>query len=464
MERTSKMAELQFDEVISGKQGPSLLTGLRRLFYLVTPNETTFQTRDEVPEYIEQATPFFIMMILVEFVVTTLKKDTSPARLNDSISSISAGMMTQFVSGIFLKSVFAFLYMYIHENYRLLDLPWDSHVTWWTAFIVVEFFYYWFHRMSHEVNLLWAAHQGHHSSEDYNLTTALRQSAFQHASFFMIPMALVVPPAAYSVHFQFNILYQFWLHTELVTSLGFLEYILNTPSHHRVHHGRNPYCIDKNYGGTLIIFDRLFGTFAKEDEKVVYGLTHPLNTWDPVWVQVCHLTHIWRTFWATPGLTNKLSVLFKGPGWSPGKPRLGCIEDIPKVTHPEPKYDKQIPTFWSVYVAGHFAMAVIFYQELFAVAEGVTTLACLGRITFLIWTLSSIGAIMDKTPSATALDFSRCLAYVLFDTLTRLWGPPAVLLPHLVMNAMLGLYLVSAVIQGIKLLGPFINAKTVKVE
>ncbi|XP_066272097.1 alkylglycerol monooxygenase-like [Branchiostoma lanceolatum] len=457
------MAEIQFEEVISGKPGPSFLTGFRRLFYLVTPNETTFQTREEVPEYIEQATPFFIVMILVEYVVATLKKDSSPARLNDSIDSISAGIIGQ-CPGIFLKSAFAFLYMWLHENFRLLDLPWDSYVTWWTAFITVEFFYYWFHRMSHEVNLLWAAHQGHHSSEDYNFTTALRQSSFQRASIFMVPMALVVPPAAYFVHFQFNILYQFWLHTELVTSLGFLEYVLNTPSHHRVHHGRNPYCIDKNYGGTLIIFDRLFGTFAKEDEKVVYGLTHPLNTWDPIWLQVCHLTHIWKTFWATPGLTNKLSVLFKGPGWAPGKPRLGCIEDIPKVTYPEPKYDTQIPVFWSVYVAGHFAMAVIFYQELFAVAEDVTTLACLGRIAFLIWTLSSIAAIMDKKPSAAALDLSRCLAYVTFDVITRLWGPPAVLLPHLLMNVMLGMYLTSAVIQGVNILAPVLKDKAVKLE
>ncbi|XP_078686786.1 alkylglycerol monooxygenase-like [Branchiostoma floridae x Branchiostoma belcheri] len=457
------MAELELEEVISGRQGPSFLTGFRRLFYLVTPNETTFQTREEVPQYIEQATPFFIMMILVEYAVTSLKKDSRTARLNDSISSISAGMIQQFLV-IFLKSTYAFLYMWIHENCRLVDLPWDSPVTWWTAFITVEFFYYWFHRMSHEVNLLWAAHQGHHSSEDFNLTTALRQSVFQHASFFMLPMALVVPPAAYSVHFQFNILYQFWIHTELVTSLGFLEYILNTPSHHRVHHGRNPYCIDKNYGGTLIIFDRLYGTFAKEEEKVVYGLTHPLNTWDPVWVQFCHLTHIWRTFWATPGLVSKLSVLFKGPGWAPGKPRLGCIEDIPKVTHPEPKYDQQIPVFWSVYISGHFVMAVIFYQELFAVAEDVTTLACLGRIAFLIWTLSSIAAIMDKKPSAAALDFSRCLSYVVFDAVSRLWGLSALLLPHLMMNAMSGLYLMSAVIQGVNLLTPVIKTNTVKLD
>ncbi|XP_066279591.1 alkylglycerol monooxygenase-like [Branchiostoma lanceolatum] len=457
-------AELKIGEVFAGKDGPSVLTGLRRMFYLVTPDETSFQTAEEVPNYLKQAAPTFIVMILLELLVASLKKKTTPTRLNDSISSISAGMIQQ-MSRLFSKGVYLMVYIWVYENYRLVELPWDSPVTWWTAFIVMEFAYYWMHRMAHEVNILWAAHQVHHSSEDYNLTTALRQSALQIVGgffFFYLPMAFLVPPAAYSAHYQLNLLYQFWIHTELVTSLGPLEYILNTPSHHRVHHGRNPYCIDKNYGGTLIIFDRLFGTFAKEEEKVVYGLTHPLNTWDPIWVQFCHYVHIWKTFWVTPGLTNKLSVLWKGPGWAPGKPRMGCIEDIPKVKYPEPKYDSKVSSLWSVYVAVHFFLAMVLYQELFAVAKVLTTAAMLGRVVFVVWTLVCVAAIMDRKPSAPIVDFTRCVTYMLVDVTTRLSGSPAVLLPSPLMNAMFVWYLVSAAIWGIIFLKPVFKVKVLK--
>ncbi|XP_078663017.1 alkylglycerol monooxygenase-like [Branchiostoma floridae x Branchiostoma belcheri] len=455
-------SELKVQEVFAGKEGPPFLTGLRRMFYLVTPNETSFQTVEDVPKYVQQAAPCFFGMILLELLVASLKNRRSPTRLNDSISSMSAGMMSEMTNLAFSMGIYMTAYVWVHENYRLVDLPWDSPLTWWAAFIGVEFSYYWLHRMSHEANILWASHQVHHSSEDYNLTTALRQSSTQKLGtffLFQLPMALLVPPAAFWVHREFNLLYQFWIHTELVTSLGPLEYVLNTPSHHRVHHGRNPYCIDKNYGGTLIIFDRMFGTFAKEEEKVVYGLTHPLNTWDPIWVQVCHYTHIWRTFWVTPGLANKLSVLWKGPGWEPGKPRLGCIEDIPKVKYPEPKYDSKVPALWSVYVFVHFFLALVLYQELFAVVKVLTTAAMLGRVMFVVWTLVSVAAIMDRKPSAPVVDFTRCLTFVLVATTTRMSGSPAVMLPSPLLNAMLGWYLLSAAIWGVNYLVPGFKAK-----
>jgi alkylglycerol monooxygenase len=130
-----------------------------------------------------------------------------------------------------------------------------------------------------------------------------------------------------------NLIYQFWIHTEVVDSIGPLEYILNTPSHHRVHHGRNPYCIDKNYAGVLIIWDRIFGTFEaeKKDEELAYGLVHPLTTYDPIYIQIFNYRYILKRFWQIKGFKNKLSVLFKGPGWQPGTGRLGNSEDLPKV-------------------------------------------------------------------------------------------------------------------------------------
>ena len=184
-------------------------------------------------------------------------------------------------------------YLWIYDNFHLMYLLWDSSVTWLIAFISRDFLYYWFHRIGHESNIMWASHQVHHSSEDYNLSTALRQpiTGVYHSMGTDWIMALFLPPQVFYIHTQLNLLYQFWLHTESVSSMDPLEYILNTPSHHRVHHGRNPYCIDKDYDGVLFIRDRMFGTFQAEDEKVVYGLVHPNDFWDPVRGQ---FFHYWR--------------------------------------------------------------------------------------------------------------------------------------------------------------------------
>lgn len=138
--------------------------------------------------------------------------------------------------------------------------------------------------------MFWATHQTHHSAENYNLSTALRQGFFQHylSRLIYLPLALVIPPQTFLVHVQMNLFYQFWVHTEVISNLGPLEAIFNTPCHHRVHHGRNPYCIDKNYGGVLIVWDRLFGTFASErnDEEIAYGLVYSSASFDPLKIQV----------------------------------------------------------------------------------------------------------------------------------------------------------------------------------
>uniref|UniRef100_A0A8C2BJF8 Alkylglycerol monooxygenase n=1 Tax=Cyprinus carpio TaxID=7962 RepID=A0A8C2BJF8_CYPCA len=306
--------------------------GVRMLFSLMTPNESSFATVQEVPTYVSQATPYFTGLILLEIVLGWLKTDGPCIKINDFITSLSAGMMSR-LPQLMMRSLELSSYIYVWNNFRLLELPWDSAWTWWLAFFGVDMGYYWFHRFAHELNILWAAHQVHHSSEYYNLSTALRQSVtVQFSSWaFYLPLALAVPPSVFAVHIQLNLLYQFWIHTELVKDLGPLEWILNTPSHHRVHHGRNPYCIDKNYAGILIIWDRMFGTFAPESDQVVYGLTYPISTFEIWTVEFLYYPYLWQRFWEAEGISNKLSVIFKGPGWTPGKPRLGDIADIPQI-------------------------------------------------------------------------------------------------------------------------------------
>uniref|UniRef100_A0A5F9CMC6 Alkylglycerol monooxygenase n=1 Tax=Oryctolagus cuniculus TaxID=9986 RepID=A0A5F9CMC6_RABIT len=402
-------------------QAGSISQGFRVMFYMVQPNETTFQTLEEVPDYVKQATPIFISLMLLELIVSWIHKGKLPGGLDDALTSMSAGVLSR-LPGLFFRSIEVTSYIYVWENYRLFNLPWDSPWTWYLTFLGVDFGYYWFHRMAHEVNIMWAGHQAHHSSEDYNLSTALRQSVFQiYTSWiFYCPLALFIPPSVYAVHLQFNLLYQFWIHTEVISNLGPLELILNTPSHHRVHHGRNRYCIDKNFAGTLIIWDRLFGTFEAENEKVVYGLTHPINTFEPFKVQFHHLLYMWTTFWATPGFFNKFSVIFKGPGWGPGKPRLGLSEEIPQVTGKEVPFSSSASQLLKLYTVVQFALMLGFYEDTFADTAVLSQVTLLLRVCFIILTLTSIGFLLDQRPKAASVETLRCLMFLMLFRLGHL--------------------------------------------
>ncbi|XP_069769856.1 alkylglycerol monooxygenase isoform X2 [Narcine bancroftii] len=402
----------------------SLSQGVRVLFYGLTPSESTFSQVEEVQDYVQQAIPYFVGMMIIELVITWFQKGQIVFRLNDACSSISAGILSRLPT-IFGRGLELSGYIYIWENFRIYVLPWDSLWTWWLAFLGVDFAYYWIHRMSHEVNIMWAAHQVHHSSEDYNLSTALRQSVLQKyfSWIFNLPMALFIPPSIHAVHLQFNLLYQFWIHTEIIGNLGPLELMLNTPSHHRVHHGRNLYCIDKNYGGTLIIWDRIFGTFEPENKKVIYGLTHPINTFEPLWTQFHHFIYIWKTFWTTSGINNKIFVIFKGPGWEPGKPRLGCPEDLPKISGKEIPYNHQIPFWLQVYAMLHFIFVLGIYLQIFANKLAVSETTILFGIGYIILTLTSIGLMMENRKQAAILEFIRCCAFLCLHELGSLTGP-----------------------------------------
>ncbi|CAL1286387.1 unnamed protein product [Larinioides sclopetarius] len=418
------------------------------LFYAVSPNKTTFEKVEDVPDYQLQVVPCFFVLVMLEILIKRVQKD--PIRLNDGITSISQGLLSE-ITRIFLESWKLASYIYIYTNWRLVTLPWDSLWTWWIAFLTTDFVYYWAHRASHEINFLWATHQVHHSSEDYNLTTALRQSVLQ--SYFVwalyLPLALIVPPTAILVHLQFNLLYQFWIHTEVIGKLGPLEYILNTASHHRVHHGRNRYCIDKNYAAVLIIWDRIFGTFEAEEEKVVYGLTHPINSFEPFYIQACHFTHMWRMFWSTEGLLNKLSVIFKGPGWSPGKPRLGCIEDIPDVKAPVERYDPSLPSWCKIYAFCHCMLLVFLYVEMIEGQHVIPPLILYAGVIYEVLSFSILGLFLEARPHAAWLELLRCFAYIAVDFYFVPWSRLALLQPFyqiVVLGVIRGSFLLSGMI------------------
>ncbi|XP_046899119.1 alkylglycerol monooxygenase isoform X1 [Hypomesus transpacificus] len=408
-----------------------LSKGVRSMFYMVTPNESSFQHVEDVPQYVQQATPYFVGLMLLELVVGYLMNGLPVPSISDGVTSVSAGIISR-LSHLFLRSIELTTYMYIWNHFHLLELPWDSSWTWWLAFLGVDFCYYWVHRFAHELNILWAAHQVHHSSEYYNLTTALRQSLTQQFSswVFYLPMALVLPPSVFAVHIQFNLLYQFWIHTEVIKDLGPLEWILNTPSHHRVHHGRNLYCIDKNYGGALIIWDRLFGTFAPETDKVVYGLVHPINTFEILTVQLHYYRYVWRRFKKNTKIANKLSVIFRGPSWKPGKPRLGDHAEVPTVTGQEMPHDPSWPVPRQVYVCMQFLLVLWVYHNVFATKLMLSQLTVLLTTGYIVLTLTSIGFIIDQRPTAAMLETLRCALMVTMMTYDLLAPPlPSLAVP-----------------------------------
>ncbi|XP_039274198.2 alkylglycerol monooxygenase-like [Styela clava] len=432
----------------------TFLEGFRATFYVVTPSETYFEKMSEVPNYITAAIPHFFILISLEMMI--LYQKGNELRINDKITSIGAGMYSQVLELAGLKSIEFTLYVYIYNHYRVYEMEWNSIWTWIFMALAYDCLYYWFHRLAHEVNILWNTHQTHHSSEDYVLTTALRQSAFQtYASFsFYLPAALLIPPSSFMVHRQLNLLYQFWIHTELVDSLGPLEYILNTPSHHRVHHGRNPYCIDKNYAAVLIIWDRMFGTFQpeKKDEKVVYGLVHPIDTFDSNAIQVSHYMSFWKRLQQHETIGNKLRFIFCGPGWSPGTPRLGNPEDLPKIVYPVKVYNPDVSDWLSAYTMLHFLVAVSIFSQATFLHSSLPTSAIISSSIFILSSLTCFGYLFDKRPFALFTELSRCVLSSSFMIMYFFDVSKNMRIPEIILAAVIGLFLLSAVMWIVRML------------
>jgi sterol desaturase/sphingolipid hydroxylase (fatty acid hydroxylase superfamily) len=236
-------------------------------------------------------------------------------KFRDSVTNLACGMGSQ-VFGLLLAGIGFWTYAWAFDRWRIHTFDLTSPLGWAIALIGVDFCYYWFHRMSHEVNGLWIFHVVHHQSEEY--TVALRQSWFGSviAWIFYVPLAVVgVPVEMYAASYGLNLLYQFIIHTKAVRRLGPLEWILNTPSHHRVHHGRDREYLDKNYAGALIIWDRLFGTFVDERQEPTYGILRGFPHQDALRANVEPVTSLFQSLWHAPTWRERWGVVFKHPGW-----------------------------------------------------------------------------------------------------------------------------------------------------
>jgi sterol desaturase/sphingolipid hydroxylase (fatty acid hydroxylase superfamily) len=237
--------------------------------------------------------------------------------LKDTAASLSMGLGNLAIS-VFSKIIAVGLYVLCYEH-RVLDLG-TSALAWVLLFPLEDLCYYWFHRLHHEVRFLWAAHENHHSSQHYNLSTALRQSWTTPFTgmVFWTPLAFLgYSPAMILTAQAVSLVYQYWIHTELIDRLGPFEWAFNTPSHHRVHHGRNVQYLDRNHGGILIVWDRLFGTFEPEEEAVDYGLTKNIHTYNPLRIAFHEFASIARDVRGAASLRDAIGFVLRPPGWSP---------------------------------------------------------------------------------------------------------------------------------------------------
>ena len=268
---------------------------------------------------------FFVLIIIEYFYGLFIGKNTY--RLNDTLTSISLGMISRFP--VMLNfGVQSAIFIYISKYLNLGLLSVKNPFTWLVAFLLYDLSYYWMHRMHHEIKILWATHSVHHHGEDYNLATALRQTStgWLWKWIFYMPMIILgVPGEVFITVAGVNLVYQFWVHTEHIGHLGFLEKIFITPMNHRIHHAKNKEYIDANYGGVFIIWDRMFGTYnpQRSDIKPVYGTATPLNSWNPLWANFQVFSIMIKDTIKTKSWKDKIKVWFSKTYWRPED----CIEE-----------------------------------------------------------------------------------------------------------------------------------------
>ena len=272
-----------------------------------------------LPNPVDFAVPGFIFLVMVEMIVARLR-DRRRYCPKDTLTSLALGFGST-IAGLLSGGLIVALAFWVHQ-FRLLDVPY----AWWAfvlCFVLDDLAYYAFHRSAHRVRWFWASHVIHHSSQHYNLSTALRQTWTGFLSFaflFRLPLFLIgFPPPMVFFCVGLNLIYQFWIHTEVIGRMPSLfEAVMNTPSHHRVHHGVNPRYLDRNYAGVLIVWDRMFGSFEPErdDDPPRYGIVRQLGSFNILWAAFHEWIGIARDMWAAPGWRNKMAYAVREPGWS----------------------------------------------------------------------------------------------------------------------------------------------------
>lgn len=388
---------------------------------------------------IQASIPLFFASLAIEL-VWTHRRGQPFSRLNDSIADVSCGVLSQ-LAGIFDKALTLGVFVWVAAHASIqqwlplipawpdrsalvtgegalgfaIDAP--ALLSWAVTFFLVDLCYYWSHRMSHEVNLLWAGHVVHHQSEEYNLSVALRQATIGKLFtwIFYLPLALIgVPWRLFVTCYGINLIYQFILHTRAVGKLGApIEGMMNTPSHHRVHHGVNPKYQDRNYAGVFIVFDKWFGTFEVEDdaEPVVYGTTKPLESWNPVAANLQVFRYLWQDLTQVSRWSDRVRLVFGRPGWRPAE-LGGPIMPAPVSVHSVQKFDPPVPRPLAGYGLLQFVLATSAAVALLRNAATLPKQEAAAMAFLVMVSLVGVAGIFERAKWTWPLESARLISFV----------------------------------------------------
>jgi len=369
------------------------------------------------------ASPVFFLLIAIELIVG-IKRGRNTYRLNDTLNSLSLGIMSQ-VAGVFLKVLAVGAYAWVYAHWSLFKLPAGSLWVWISGLLLYDFMYYWLHRMGHETAVLWAAHVVHHQSEEYNLSTALRQTSTGSLLgwIFYLPLALLgYPVEMFIIIGLIDLLYQFWVHTRQIGRLGWLDRVLVTPSNHRVHHAVNDIYLDRNYGGILILWDRLFGTFIDEldTHPVGYGTRSPLRSWNPLWANLEVYKAVALDAWRARRWLDKLQIWLRPPGWRPAD--VAAAYPSPAFDIHRPLYDPPLSGARMWYCLVQFILILQITTHFLGAYKAVSYTAGLAYAAWLVAGLWIVGGLMEqRRPYYLPLEIGRLLATLSLVIVSGSW-------------------------------------------
>jgi sterol desaturase/sphingolipid hydroxylase (fatty acid hydroxylase superfamily) len=356
------------------------------------------------------AIPVFFALIAIELAID-LARGTRYYRLSDALNSLSCGMISTGMR-VFFGFLGLFAYEWVLEHCALVHLPASLWTTWVFAFVLYDLCYYWQHRFGHTVNLFWASHVVHHQSEEFNLTTALRQPGTGALVnwIFYVPMALAgVPFTVFLLVGVVQLFYQFWPHTRVIGRMGILDRLIQTPSNHRVHHAQNDIYLDRNYVGVFTIWDHLFGSFQEEldEEPPIYGIRGQLKSWNPVWANLHYYWAIALDSWRTSRWSDKLRVWFAPPGWRPAD----VAERFPKPEY-DPRrdfarFDPPHSLGTSIYALVQTAALVAADDHFLSVLQKEPAWLNVLYFAFIVWGLVTLGGILESRREFLWLEMGR---------------------------------------------------------
>ncbi len=370
------------------------------------------------------AVPVFLLLIAIELILDRARR-TRYYHLADAINSLSCGVVS---TG--MRVFFGFLGIYTYEwvlnHWAPVKLPSSNWVTWAFAFVFYDLCYYWNHRLGHTVGLFWASHVVHHQSEEFNLTTALRQTgtgAFT-SWIFYLPMALSgVPLVVFLLAGVAQLFYQFWPHTRPIGRMGFLDRWIQTPSNHRVHHAQNDIYLDRNYVGVFLIWDHIFGSFQEEldEEPPIYGIRGQLRSWNPVWANLHYYWAMAKDSWYAKSWVDKVRVWFAPPGWRPAD----VAARFPKAAYDPLRdfvvYDPPRDIGLSLYAFAQFVVLILANSHFLAVLQKEGTALNVLYFVFILGTLTVLGGVLENRREFIPVEAARLMLIAIAVVATGSW-------------------------------------------